>query len=125
MGMNTNDIRNMDSKQNLFWAVAIPVTFIVLLAAFIYAYKGDEVSDVVAQWLHSTLAREESEESEQAEEAGKAAKLGPRRQQTWATMVSRDLPLEESEKTGSKWAIGRKILHRRRQTRASEIEGDV
>ncbi|KAG6353490.1 hypothetical protein INS49_005671 [Diaporthe citri] len=47
MGMNTNDIRNMDSNQPLFWAVAAPLTILVLATAFIYGYKSDEVEDVL------------------------------------------------------------------------------
>ena len=37
MGMNTNDIRNMDQTQWLFWAVAVPVTIVVVLGGLYWA----------------------------------------------------------------------------------------
>ena len=37
MGMNTNDIRNMDQTQWLFWAVAIPVTIAVVFGGLYWA----------------------------------------------------------------------------------------
>lgn len=30
MGMNTSDIRNMESNQWVYWAVALPLTFIII-----------------------------------------------------------------------------------------------
>jgi hypothetical protein len=35
--MNTNDIRNMDQNQWLYWAVALPVTVIVVLLCLVLA----------------------------------------------------------------------------------------
>ncbi|KAH8886417.1 hypothetical protein GQ53DRAFT_343835 [Thozetella sp. PMI_491] len=51
MGMNTDDIRNMENTQVLFWSVAVPVTVFVLSLAFVYAYKGDNIED----WVSSVL----------------------------------------------------------------------
>ena len=52
MGMNTNDIRNMDNNQELFWSVAVPVTVLVLSLAFFYAYKGDDIEDWLSETMH-------------------------------------------------------------------------
>lgn len=123
MGINTNDIRNMNSNQNLFWAVAMPVTLTVLFAAFVYAYKADEVADLLRQWLHPKFVRKEAEDAEEAATA--RVRLGPQRQQTWLTMDSRDFPLGEKEEKRSKWAIGRNLLRRRKRTSASEVESYV
>lgn len=35
----------MSSGQSLYWAVALPVTFVVLILAFIYGYKWDSIVD--------------------------------------------------------------------------------
>ena len=50
LGMNTTDISDMDWDQRIFWATSIPITVLVLGLAFLYGYKGDEVSD----WMSST-----------------------------------------------------------------------
>lgn len=86
MGMNTNDIRNMNSNQNLFWAVAIPVTVFVFTAAFIYGYKGEALAEAVEQWLPAKDTQQE------------AAKLNSiSRQQTWLSGHSGHTP-EDTEK---------------------------
>lgn len=37
LGMNTSDIRDMQTKQWVFWAVAIPLTVVVLILARLWA----------------------------------------------------------------------------------------
>lgn len=37
LGMNTNDVRNMETNQWVFWAVAIPLTVIVITLCLIWA----------------------------------------------------------------------------------------
>lgn len=37
LGMNTNDIRNMDEKQWLFWATALPLTAVVIIISLFAA----------------------------------------------------------------------------------------
>ncbi len=49
--MNTVDIRETEDTQSLYWAVAIPVTVVVLAIAFVYSYKGDEIGD----WMHDKI----------------------------------------------------------------------
>ena len=55
MGMNTTDIRDTEHSQNLFWAVAVPVTACVVVLALSYGYKGEEILD----WIHSRMRRHE------------------------------------------------------------------
>jgi len=37
LGMNTQDIRNLQAKQWLFWAIGVPLTAIVIVVALIWA----------------------------------------------------------------------------------------
>ena len=53
MGMNTRDIREMQQGQTLFWSTGLPITAVVLLAAVMYAYYGDQVGD----WLEQQMSR--------------------------------------------------------------------
>lgn len=39
-GMNTNDIRDIDRGQGFFWAIAGPLTVVVLLTAWLIASRG-------------------------------------------------------------------------------------
>ncbi|KAI1451696.1 hypothetical protein F4805DRAFT_463537 [Annulohypoxylon moriforme] len=56
-GMNTTDIRNTDYDQRFFWAVALPVTFVVLALAFFYGYKGDTIEDRILTLLYDKSER--------------------------------------------------------------------
>ena len=40
LGMNTSDLRNMKSGQQLFWAIGAPVAFVVLSTALVAAFYG-------------------------------------------------------------------------------------
>ena len=40
LGMNTSDLRNMQSGQTLFWAIGAPVAFVVLSTALVAAFYG-------------------------------------------------------------------------------------
>jgi len=42
-GMNTADIRDMDSGQQIFWAVSLPVTLAIVGFAMVIAYQGDRL----------------------------------------------------------------------------------
>lgn len=42
--MNTFDIRDMDSKQTLYWSISVPVTVGVLASAYVCAYKWEDIS---------------------------------------------------------------------------------
>jgi Mg2+ and Co2+ transporter CorA len=45
LGMNTVDIRNQDTKQWLFWVIALPNTVVVILWALLVAYRLDEMRE--------------------------------------------------------------------------------
>ena len=47
--MNTYEIRNMNSRQWVFWATAIPVTFIVIGLAIVAVLNVDSVRAVWAR----------------------------------------------------------------------------
>jgi len=53
LGMNTNDIRNMSNSQSTFWAIALPVTIVVVGLAVLAAYKGDSI----LEWLFHSRQR--------------------------------------------------------------------
>ncbi|KAL2116560.1 hypothetical protein VTJ04DRAFT_8728 [Mycothermus thermophilus] len=61
-GMNTNDIRDIDANQTLYWMISIPVTFVTLSIAFIYGYKADDLSD----WFHNKFHRTRLDRSKMA-----------------------------------------------------------
>ncbi|KAF2831522.1 hypothetical protein CC86DRAFT_140153 [Ophiobolus disseminans] len=44
-GMNTSDVRGMDSTQGLFWAVALPVTVTIGAMSMLAAYGGPWLRD--------------------------------------------------------------------------------
>lgn len=113
MGMNTNDIRNMDSNQPLFWAVAIPITALVLAAAFIYGYKSDEVEDVLRRWLQPRVRQNEA-----------VLTPLPRRQATWLSGDSKDSDNERDKDKRQTGRLGRYFLRHRKGTRSRE-EGGV
>lgn len=48
LGMNTKDMRDLESTQTLFWEIGIPVTAIVLLLVVIWAHNSDRLADL---WL--------------------------------------------------------------------------
>lgn len=43
LGMNTSDIRDMDSKQALFWEIAIPLTAVTMGSMLFIAYNGEDI----------------------------------------------------------------------------------
>lgn len=55
--MNAAGIRDMEAGQTLYWAVAIPITVVVVAVAFVYGYKGDEIGDWIHDKMHSAGGR--------------------------------------------------------------------
>ncbi|KAJ4989011.1 mg2+ transporter [Stagonosporopsis vannaccii] len=49
-GMNTVDVRDMESSQTLFWAVALPVTAIVGGLSLVAAYGGPYLQQHIRRW---------------------------------------------------------------------------
>jgi Mg2+ and Co2+ transporter CorA len=47
LGMNTVDIRNSNIGQGIYWAIALPVTGLVVLLALLVAYKYDDMREGV------------------------------------------------------------------------------
>ncbi|KAF1933281.1 uncharacterized protein M421DRAFT_415626 [Didymella exigua CBS 183.55] len=46
LGMNTTDIRDMDSSSTLFWVIAIPLTAFTMGSVLYIGYNGDDLRDV-------------------------------------------------------------------------------
>ena len=55
--MNTADIRNTTRDQGLFWAIAMPVTVLVLATAFVYGYRGDAIAELLDEKIESWQVR--------------------------------------------------------------------
>ncbi|OCL04161.1 hypothetical protein AOQ84DRAFT_391740 [Glonium stellatum] len=53
LGMNTYDIRNMNNKQSLFWAIAIPLTCVVMAVILGIAYNGDQLRWLISNGLRA------------------------------------------------------------------------
>ena len=45
LGMNTTDIRDLEKGQWLFWAIALPVTSIVIGLAVVVVLKGESIRE--------------------------------------------------------------------------------
>lgn len=45
LGMNTRDIRNQTNNQWIFWAVALPLTSVVVLVSVYIGYQSDDLRD--------------------------------------------------------------------------------
>ena len=48
LGMNTSDIRDMESRQSLFWSIAIPLTAVTMGSILFISYNGDELRDSIS-----------------------------------------------------------------------------
>lgn len=42
--MNTIDVRDTSAGQWLYWSIAAPLTLVVMISAYLYAYKDDFVN---------------------------------------------------------------------------------
>ncbi|KAJ5020311.1 hypothetical protein PSV08DRAFT_223167 [Bipolaris maydis] len=52
-GMNTSDIRDMDSDQTLFWAIALPVTITIGTISLIAAYRHTDIREGIQKFKDS------------------------------------------------------------------------
>ncbi|KAF8475483.1 hypothetical protein BDZ91DRAFT_709713 [Kalaharituber pfeilii] len=57
LGMNTIDIREMDRGVWIFWATAVPVTFVTVLATLIIAFQWEKLRDLLEDVLEGQLKR--------------------------------------------------------------------
>lgn len=51
LGMNTKDVRDLDSTQALFWEIGIPITAIIIMIIVFWAHNSDKFSDWWLQLL--------------------------------------------------------------------------
>jgi hypothetical protein len=47
LGMNTSDIRNMESAQWIFWTIAVPVTSFVIGLSLLVVLKGEAIRELL------------------------------------------------------------------------------
>jgi hypothetical protein len=65
LGMNTSDIRDMESTQSLFWTIAIPLTAVVMGTIFIVAYNGDKLRKRISDSYRSLTGKQDQSSSAQ------------------------------------------------------------
>jgi hypothetical protein len=54
-GMNTNDIRDMDSSQTLFWAISAPLTVGIITVVLVVAFQADRIQEAFeAFWAYDS-----------------------------------------------------------------------
>ncbi len=59
LGMNTNDIRNMNNNQSLFWEIALPLTFVVMALCVFISYKGSSIQDQLSSIYRSASGKDD------------------------------------------------------------------
>lgn len=91
LGMNTSDMRNMSQKQWLFWAVAIPLTLVIVIISLLWAGELKNAWNALAKLFPQ---RERSGYQGDQEDI----RLPPRRTRESEVFV-RDLPRERSRIT--------------------------
>jgi hypothetical protein len=58
LGMNTSDIRDMESRQTLFWTIAIPLTTVTLGTILFISYNGDELCDTISAAYRTMIGKQ-------------------------------------------------------------------
>ncbi|KAL4786485.1 hypothetical protein BJX76DRAFT_355033 [Aspergillus varians] len=49
LGMNTVDIRDMDNRQTVFWAISLPLTLVVVTLSLYIGFKGDYLQEALSR----------------------------------------------------------------------------
>lgn len=76
--MNTNDIRNMDQRQWVFWVSAIPLTIIVIaLALFVIRHFDSAGQALGAFWYHNAAETQRAAESAPPRRSAKQQQFRP------------------------------------------------
>lgn len=57
-GMNTADVRDMSSGQSLFWAIALPLTFVTIGATMLIGYNGDTLRDFISSTYRQLVSKD-------------------------------------------------------------------
>lgn len=94
LGMNTVDMRNLESGQWVFWAAAIPLTFVVVGVTIWIGYKGEALS----RWLWLRQARANNTSRRHLTSSASSTSLPP----SSSNMVQskRQLPIEYNSGNG-------------------------
>jgi hypothetical protein len=58
LGMNTVDIRDMNSGQSLFWAIAIPLAAVTMGSTMFIGYNGDELRDTIVSAYRAATGKQ-------------------------------------------------------------------
>jgi hypothetical protein len=59
LGMNTSDIRDMESRQSLFWSIAIPLTAVTMGSILFISYNGDELRDTIGATYRTLTGKQD------------------------------------------------------------------
>jgi hypothetical protein len=59
LGMNTVDIRDMNNRQTLFWAISLPLTVAIIVLSLFVGFKHDDIQELFLtrpwSWSHGNL----------------------------------------------------------------------
>jgi hypothetical protein len=59
LGMNTSDIRDMESRQSLFWSIAIPLTAVTMGSILFISYNGDELRNAIGAFYRTLAGKQD------------------------------------------------------------------
>ncbi|KAJ4362366.1 hypothetical protein N0V83_010459 [Neocucurbitaria cava] len=88
LGMNTADIRDMESLQSLFWIVALPLTLVTMATCLVVGYNGDEIRDAVAGAYRRVSGKQDRSTAARGISVAQRKRAGGRIQGTSSTSSS-------------------------------------
>lgn len=95
-GMNFADIRDMERRQGVFWAIAIPVTAGIIVIAVFLASHGDKVLEMLTR----TLQKSKGQQRPSSMSSVSGSEIN-----TWSSSVT-TLPLPRGMKHRRRFALG-------------------